>query len=347
MIMCKPAYRLAAAFFSTLSLGALCQAAKAQPVESFYKGKTLTIITSTGAGGPYDMVARLVGKFMTKHLPGQPANVVQNMPGGGHVLATNYMFNQAAKDGTVIAVVSNSIPLHQLIDGKGVRYDARKFNWIGSTGIANLATVAWHTSGVKSIADVMDKELVTGATGTGSGTYLYPTVMNMVLGTKFKLVMGYKSTAELDIAMERGEVAARSGGSIVGLMQEHPDWFSSGKVTVLAQVGDRRDTSLPDVPLMAELARNDEQRMLLKLVSSPVALGRPFMTGPGVPADRVEMLRKAFSASMSDPEFLEEAEKMRLDLNPRSDAANVDNSKRHRINASVPYASFHRHSHGC
>ena len=290
--------------------------AMAQNGADFYRGKTLTIITSTGAGGPYDMVARLVGKYMTKHLQGQPAIVVQNMPGAGHVLATNYLYNQAAKDGTVIAVVANSIPLHQLIDGKGVRYDARKFNWIGSTGIANLVTVAWHASGVRTIDDVMQKELVTGATGTGSGTFLYPTVMNMVLGTKFKLVMGYKSTAELDIAMERGEVNARSGGSIVGMMQEPPDWFTSKKVAVLAQVGDRREASLPDTPLMAELARTDEQRILLKLVSSPVALGRPFMTAPGVPGDRVELLRKAFNASMSDPDFLAEAATMQLDLNP-------------------------------
>ena len=290
--------------------------AMAQTASEFYKGKTLTIITSTGAGGPYDMVARLVGKYMTRHLPGQPSVVVQNMPGAGHVLATNYLYNQAPKDGTVVAVVANSIPLHQLIDGKGVRYDARKFNWIGSTGIANLVTVAWHASGVRTIDDVMQKELVTGATGTGSGTYLYPTVMNMVLGTRFKLVMGYKSTAELDIAMERGEVNARSGGSIVGMMQEHPDWFTSKKVAVLAQVGDRREASLPDTPLMAELARTDEQRLLLKLVSSPVALGRPFMTAPGVPGDRVELLRKAFKASMSDPDFLAEAATMQLDLNP-------------------------------
>ena len=292
------------------------KAAMAQTASEFYKGKTLTIITSTGAGGPYDMVARLVGKYMTRHLPGQPSVVVQNMPGAGHVLATNYLYNQAPKDGTVVAVVANSIPLHQLIDGKGVRYDARKFNWIGSTGIANLVTVAWHASGVRTIDDVMQQELVTGATGTGSGTYLYPTVMNMVLGTRFKLVMGYKSTAELDIAMERGEVNARSGGSIVGMMQEHPDWFTSKKVAVLAQVGDRREASLPDTPLMAELARTDEQRILLKLVSSPVALGRPFMTAPGVPGDRVELLRKAFNASMSDPDFLAEAATMQLDLNP-------------------------------
>ncbi len=316
MEIVKASWRMAAAVVVVCS----ANAAMAQSSPDFYKGKSLTIITSTGAGGPYDMVARLVGKYMTKHLPGQPSIVVQNMPGAGHVLATNYMFNQAAKDGAVIAVVANSIPLHQLIDGKGVRYDARKFNWIGSTGIANLVTVAWHASGVKSIDDVMRNELVTGATGTGSGTYLYPTVMNMVLGTKFKLVMGYKSTAELDIAMERGEVNARSGGSVVGMMQEHPDWFASKKVAVLAQVGDRREKSLPDVPLMAELARTDEQRMLLKLVSSPVALGRPFMAPPGAPPERVDMLRKAFAASMNDPEFLDEAEKMQLDLNPLTGA---------------------------
>ena len=309
---------LTIAFALAVACGA--KAAMAHDGGDFYRGKTLTIITSTGAGGPYDMMARLVGKYMTKHLPGQPAVIVQNMPGAGHVLATNYLYNQAAKDGTVIAVVANSIPLHQLIDGKGVRYDARKFNWIGSTGIANLVTVAWHASEVRTIEDVMQKELVTGATGTGSGTYLYPTVMNMVLGTKFKLVMGYKSTAELDIAMERGEVSARSGGSIVGMMQEHPDWFANKKVSVLAQVGDRRELSLPDVPLMAEIGRTDEQRVLLKLVSSPVALGRPFMTAPGVPPERVELLRNAFSASMRDPEFLDDAAKMQLDLNPLTGA---------------------------
>jgi tripartite-type tricarboxylate transporter receptor subunit TctC len=316
MHIANPSSKLAAALVFLFA----ASAAQAQSGADFYRGKTLTIITSTGAGGPYDMVARLVGKYLTKHLPGQPAVVVQNMPGAGHVLATNYLYNQAPKDGTVIAVVANSIPLHQLIDGKGVRYDARKFNWIGSTGIANLVTVAWHGSGVKTIDDVMRSELITGATGTGSGTYLYPTVMNMVLGTKFKLVMGYKSTAELDIAMERGEVFARSGGSIVGMMQEHPDWFTSKKVTVLAQVGDHRESSLPDAPLMAELARTDEQRVLLKLVSSPVALGRPFMTAPGVPAERVETLRSAFSATMRDPEFLEEATRMQLDFNPLSGA---------------------------
>lgn len=288
--------------------------------QDFYKGKSLTIITSTGAGGPYDIVARVVGKYMTRHLPGQPPAIVQNMPGAGHVRATNYLFNQAPRDGTVIATVANSIPLNQLIDAKGVRYDARQFNWIGTTGISNLVTVAWHTAGVKSINDVMTRELVTGATGTGSGTYLYPAIMNALLGTRFKLVLGYKSTPEIDIAMERGEVNARSGGSIAGMMQERADWFAERKVIVLAQVGARRESSLPDVPLIEELGRTPDERALLRMVSSPVALGRPFLTAPGVPADRVAMLREAFDATMADPEFLEDARRAQLDLNPMNGA---------------------------
>ena len=290
-------------------------ASNAQGVD-FFKNKPLTIITSTGAGGPYDLVARIIAKYLSRNLPGNPPPVIQNMPGAGHVLATNYMYNQAAQDGTFLGIVANSIPLHQIVNGRGVRYDARKINWIGSTGISNIATVAWHTSGVKSTADVMNRELITGVTGTGSGTYLYPAVMNAVLGTKFKLVMGYKTATEIGLAMERGEVFARSGTSIAGQMVENPDWINEKKVFVLSQVGARRDKLLPDVPLLEELGRTPEERAILRLVSSPVALGRPFLTGPGVPKDRVETLRRAFDLAMKDPGFLEDAAKAQIDLDP-------------------------------
>jgi len=226
------------------------------------------------------------------------------------------MYNQAPKDGTVIATVGNSVALHQLLSGKGVRYDARQLNWLGSTGISNLVTIAWRGSGVATIQDVTQRELITGATGAGSGTYLYPVVMNLLLGTKFKLVLGYKSTPEIDIAMERGEVQARSGASLAGLLLEHPTWFADNKVIVLTQVGARREASLPDVPLMSELGRTDEERILLGLVSSPVAIGRPFLAPPGVRADRVTRLRRAFDAAMSDPAFIEEADKAKIDINP-------------------------------
>jgi tripartite-type tricarboxylate transporter receptor subunit TctC len=253
---------------------------------------------------------------MPRYIPGRPVMIVRNMPGGGHVLATNFMFTQADKDGTYIGTVNNSIPLHQVLDGRGVRFDARKFNWLGSTGTSNLLTVAWATSGIKRMADVMARELVTGATGVGSGTFIYPNAMNVVLGSKFKIVMGYKSTTELDLALERGEVQARSGASLAGVLQERPAWIREHKVSVLTQVGATREKKLPDVPLMSELAKTTEQRQVLTLISLPPALGRPFFTTPDVPADRVAALRKAFEATMKDEAFLKEARQLNLELNP-------------------------------
>jgi tripartite-type tricarboxylate transporter receptor subunit TctC len=291
-------------------------AAQAQSVEDFYKGKTITIVTSTGPGGAYDLAARTISHYMGKYIPGNPQFIIKNMPGGGHVLATNYMFTTAPKDGTYIATVSNGIPTHQVLDGKGVRFDARKFQWLGTTGISNLLTVSWHTSPVKTIADVMEHEIITGATGTGSGTYMYPSAMNAVLGTKFKIVLGYTSSQEVDLAMERGEVAARSGASYRGFLAEHPDWIRTGKLNVLTQVGGVRDPDLPNVPLMDELGKTPEQRQVLRLISSPVAMGRPYLAPPEVPAERIAALRHAFDQVMKDPDFQAEAQKLDLDLNP-------------------------------
>jgi tripartite-type tricarboxylate transporter receptor subunit TctC len=290
--------------------------ARSDPVEDFYKGKTVTIITSTGVGGPYDLTARAIAKYMPRYLPGHPAMIVKNMPGGGHVLATNFMFTQAAKDGTFVATVNNSIPLHQVLDGRGVRFDARRFHWLGSTGTSNLMTWAWHMSGFQSIDELMTRELIIGATGLGSGTFIYPNAMNVVLGTRFKIVMGYASAADIDLAMARGEVAARGGASLAGIEQEHPDWLRDKKLIALVQVGADREKAHPDVPLMHELAKTSEQRQILTLISSPALLGRPFFTTPEVPADRAAALRAAFDATMNDKGFLAEAKQLSLDLNP-------------------------------
>jgi tripartite-type tricarboxylate transporter receptor subunit TctC len=299
-----------------VALGIGVSTAHADAIEDFYKGKTITIITSTGVGGPFDLTARALAKHMGRYIPGSPSMIVRNMPGGGHVLATNYMAQQAEKDGTVIATVNNSVPLHQVLGGQGVRFDARRFYWLGSTGTSNLMTVTWHTSGFKTIDDVMKRELVIGATGTGSGTFIYPNAMNIVLGTKFKIVMGYRSTAELDLAMERGEVAARAGASLAGILQERPTWIKENKVFALTQVGDVRERAFPDVPLMHELAKTAEQRQILTLLSLPPALGRPFFTTPDVPAERAVALRRAFEATMKDEAFLKEARQLNLEMNP-------------------------------
>jgi tripartite-type tricarboxylate transporter receptor subunit TctC len=226
------------------------------------------------------------------------------------------MASQAAKDGTVIALVNNGIPLMQALGGSGVRYDVAKFHWLGSAGLSNLMTVAWHTSGVKTIDDVMTRELVTGATGVTSNGYIYPYAMNAVLGTKFNIVAGYGTSPEADLAMERGEVSARAGFSLSAILQEHPDWIKDKKVNVLVQVGSVREKMFPDVPLMHQLGRTPEQRRILGLLSSPVSLGRPFFTAPDVPADRAAALRQAFAATMQDEDFLAEARKLNLDIAP-------------------------------
>jgi tripartite-type tricarboxylate transporter receptor subunit TctC len=290
--------------------------ARAETIESFYQGKTVTVVVSTGVGGVFDLTARTVAKYMPRYIPGKPTMIVRNMPGGGHVLATNFMFNQAAKDGTFMALVNNGMPLHQVLDGRGVRYDALKFNWLGSAGLSNLMTVAWHTSGVKTVDDLMTRELITAATGAGSNGFIYPNAMNVVLGTKFKIVMGYKSSPEADLAMVRGEAAGRAGFSLSAILQEHPDWIADKKVAVLVQVGAEREKDFPDVPLMDELAKTSEQRRILALISSPVSLGRPFFTTPDTPAERVTALRDAFAATMKDADFLAEARALNLDIKP-------------------------------
>jgi tripartite-type tricarboxylate transporter receptor subunit TctC len=283
--------------------------------ENFYAGKSITLTTSTGPGGTYDVGARALARFMPKYIPGKPVIVVQNMPGGGNMLATNYMYSIAPKDGTAIAVVNNAIPFQQTVKGPGVRYDATKFNWLGSTGAKNSAIFVWSSNPVKSIADVLDHEVTIGGTGAGSSLVIYPTAMNTVLGTKFKIVIGYKSSEDIALAMQRGEVEARVL-AYSSLLATHPDWIKENKVRFLVQVGIKRDKDMPDVPLMTELTKTEEDREILKLISLPVPLGQAYLAPPDTVMERVDILRKAFAAAMADKDFRAEAERLQLDLDP-------------------------------
>jgi len=286
----------------------------AATAEDFYKGKTITIITSTGAGGSFDAAARSISRFMPNHIPGKPNMIVKNMPGGGHTRATNFMYSQAPKDGTFIATVGYTIPMHQVTSGRGVRYDASKFNWLGTMGISNLAMVVMASAGVKSIEDLKKKEITTGATGTGSATYLYANALNRVLGTKYKIITGYRKSRDIDIAMERGEVVGRGGQGWSSIPVDHPDWIKQKKIVVLAQVGEKRLPDLKDVPLLQELTEDKEKKQVLRFISLPVGVGRAYLAPPGVPADRVALLRKAFDATMKDKGFIEETNKLQLDI---------------------------------
>jgi tripartite-type tricarboxylate transporter receptor subunit TctC len=303
--------------------------AQAQP---FYEGKTITIITSTGAGGGYDVTARLVARHMPRYIPGNPTMIVQNMPGGGNVIATNYLYTVAPKDGTVIATLHNAMPLHQVLDGNGVRYDVSKFNWLGSTGSENEVVFTWHTTGVTTFEEAKKKEVILGGTGAGSGIVIIPIAMNNLLGTKFKIVMGYKSSEDLNLAIQRGEVEARAF-SMASVKGQRSDWVKDKKINFIAQAGNHRAHEIPDVPLLTELAKNNEHRDILRLISSPPGLGRPFAAPPDIPADRLAILRKAFQETLTDKAFLDEAEKLKIEIDPVS-AEEITQIIRDVVNAS-------------
>jgi tripartite-type tricarboxylate transporter receptor subunit TctC len=307
-----------AIMFRWILLAALSAlAASAARAASPYEGKTITLITSTGVGGVYDLTARVIARHMGRYIAGNPTLIVQNMPGGGNVLATNYMYNIAPKDGLTIASIHNAMPLHQVLDGRGVRFDAARFNWLGSTGPENEVIIVWHTVGIATIRQAMEREVVLGATGAGSGLSIIPTAMNNVLGTRFKLVIGYKTSEDINLAMQRGEVQARAFG-LNSIVAQHADWLKEHKVDFLAQSGAKRDKDLPDVPLLTELAATQEQRQILKLISSPAALGHPYLAPPGIPPERLAILREAFAATLEDRAFLAEVERLQIPIDPLS-----------------------------
>jgi tripartite-type tricarboxylate transporter receptor subunit TctC len=283
----------------------------------FFKGKSVELIISTGAGAGHDHNARVVARYLGNHIPGNPTIVPKNMPGAGHIRAANYVFSQAPKDGTTIGTFIPIFVMAQILGrGKGVQFNPAQFEWLGSTSSSNSTFYAWHTSGVKTMEDAMKKELLMGATGVGSYTAIYPTVANGVLGTKFKLVMGYKSTNDISIALERGEIQGRAGNNFNSLKVENGDWLAEGKINLLAQVGLERDPEFPNVPLLMDFAKTDQARQLLQFFSTDVVIGRPFVTAPGTPADRVAALRKAFDAMMKDPAYLAEMKKTGLGVQP-------------------------------
>jgi tripartite-type tricarboxylate transporter receptor subunit TctC len=254
---------------------------------------------------------------LADHIPGNPTIVPRNMPGAGHIRAANFVFSQAPKDGTVIATFIPVFVLAQVLDrSKGIQFDPAGFNWLASTSSSNTTVYTWHAANVRSVADATKRDVLMGGTGVGSYTIIYPSIMNSVLGTRFKLVTGYQSTAEIGLAMERGEVEGRAGNNFNSLKAESAEWLKSGKIVLISQIGLERDAEYPDLPLLTDMAKSDEDRQVLKLFSTDVVIGRPFVTSPGVPAERVALLRKAFDEMMKDPAYLEDSSKAALDVTP-------------------------------
>lgn len=300
---------------AVVALGFAAASARADPVADFYRGKTINLIIGTSTGNDYDFRARLLARHLGRHLPGGPTIVPQNMPGVGGVKAANYLATTAPRDGTTLHMIMSNMMSSQAIGAPGVAFDTRKFFWIGNTTSTPNVMVAWHTSGIRSIEEVKSKQLIVGAPG-GTAGVLYVTAMNALLGTKLKLVTGYPGGNEVNLAMERGEIEGRASNSWASWKSTRPDWVADKKIVVLVQVGLRRAPDLPDVPLLLELAGNDADRQVLTFLSADTAISRALVAAPDTPPERVAALRRAFDATVKDPEFLAEAKKSHMEILP-------------------------------
>jgi tripartite-type tricarboxylate transporter receptor subunit TctC len=295
--------------------------AAAQSVADFYKGKTIQMIVGVSAGGDYDLRARLLARHLSKHIPGNPKIVPQNMLGAGGLVAANWMANVAPKDGTALLAISSNLPVGQAVGLDGVKYDVRKFSYIGNTTDSPNVINSWHTTGVTKIEQVMEKELVVGATGRSSGSYYYPAALNAFAGTKFKIVFGYRGGADVNIAMERGEVGGRGSNLWASWVSTRPQWLAEKKIHMLVQIALTRHPDLKDVPLMQELVKSELHKQVMTFISADTAIARSIVTTPDVPADRVAALRAAFDAAMKDPALLKEAAQAQQDISPTTGAA--------------------------
>lgn len=308
-----------ASILTALALLALgCAPASAQADDTFYKGKTLTILVGFSPGGLYDLNARLIAKHIGDYIPGNPVVTPQNMPGSGSRNLANHLYNTAPQDGTVIGMVSRGIALEALLRAPGVRFEPRNMHWIGSPSREVSVCVDWYTSPIKSLKDLYTNTLVVGAAGSGSDDDVFPKVMNDVLGTKFKIINGYEGGNNVTQAMEAGELAGRCGWSWGAIKSRSADWLRDKKIRILLQMGLEKAPDLPDVPAALDLVKKDEDRQMLELLFAPQKMAWPLVAPPGVPADRVSILRTAFDRTMKDPAFLAEAQKIALDVVPLS-----------------------------
>ncbi len=303
------------------AIAALTISATADPVADFYRGRAIQMVIGVSAGGDYDLRARLVARYMSKHIPGNPKIVPQNMLGGGGLVAANWLANVAPRDGSAMLAISSNLPVAQAIGLDGIKFDMRKFHYIGNTTDSPNVINSWHETGVTRIEQVMEKEFVVGATGRSSGSYYYPAALNKFAGTKFKIVTGYPGGAEVNIAMERGEVGGRGSNLWASWKSTRPQWLAENKIHMLVQIGLTRHPELKDVPLMQELVKSDLHRQVMIFISADTAIARPIVTAPDVPAERLAALRRAFDAAMKDPALLKEAEQAQQDISPTAGAA--------------------------
>ena len=292
-------------------------AVHAQP--DLLAGKSVQMVIGFGVGGGYDLWGRTVGRHIGKHLPGNPTVIPQNMPGAGSYAAANYIFNIAPKDGTVLGIIARDAALGPLSGATGARFDPPRLSWIGTPAKETNVCIAYHTAAVKTVQDLMTKQLILGDTGAGTGTRSYPKALNELIGTKFKLVGGFPASSEVFLAMERGEVEGICE-SLDSIKIRRPSWIPEKKIAILFQGGEAPNPELKDVPFVLDLARTPDVKQAIEFLYAGQGIGRPFVAPPDMPAQRLKMLRDAFNATMTDADFVAEAKKSKLEIEPETGA---------------------------
>ncbi|MGZ5881006.1 MAG: Bug family tripartite tricarboxylate transporter substrate binding protein [Xanthobacteraceae bacterium] len=299
--------------------GACLPQAKADVVAEFYRGRTVTLVVSSNAAGGYDTFARAVARYIGKHIPGNPTVIVRNMPGAGGMTATNFLYNNADKDGSVIGLVQNNTPFEPLFATKEARYDPVRFNWLGSPSAETAMVLLWHAVPVNSVAELKVREVAVGVSGANSTPAFFTRLLNATLGTKMKSINGYPGQNDVLLAMERREIDGHPSAFFSSVRSTRPNWLRDRIAKAIVQYEAQKLAELPDVPFAPDIVANDEDRLVMQAAFAPLALGRPFLMPPGVAAARVAALRAAFAATLADPDFLAEGERVGLGLNaPRS-----------------------------
>ncbi|HEY8578331.1 MAG TPA: tripartite tricarboxylate transporter substrate-binding protein [Beijerinckiaceae bacterium] len=294
------------------------QAAAADPVEDFYRGKTVQMLIGVSAGGEYDLHARLVARHIARHIPGQPTVIAQNMTGAGGIVMANYLYGVAAKDGTYMGVIQNGHPTIQATQAMKIGFDSGRFNWIGAISATVETMALWKTAGVRTVEEARAKgEIIVGSVGVSNITYTFPQMLNEFAGTQFKIVSGYRGGSDINLAMERGEVLGRNN-TWSSWTSTKPEWLRDKQIHILTWAGPRAPKGLEGVPSLEDLARTAEDRVVIRLITAGTRLGRPIATTPDAPPERVKALRAAFQAAMKDPDFLKEAQASRVEVDPVS-----------------------------